>query len=240
MDYDVILIGAGHNALVAGAYLAQAGYRVGVFERRDIAGGAVSTQEIIPGYQFDLGGSAHILIRLTPIIDELNLNAYGLEYLEMDPLFFAPFPDHDSLFIYRDIAQTVDHLDEMFPGQGQAYQRFVDDWRDFSLTVRDWFLTSPSPFQLGKRMIKGPSSRLNWQKALQQILRPYGDVAAAYFSEEKVRAPLVWMAAQSGPPPTEPLTGPVVLWQPLYHDGGIARPLTLRTQGIGLANQKGL
>ncbi len=224
MEYDVLIVGAGHNALVAGAYLAQAGYRVGVFERRDIAGGAVSTKEIVPGYQFDLGGSAHILIRLTPIIDELNLNAYGLEYLELDPLFFAPFPDQDSIFIYRDIAQTVDHLDAKFPGQGQTYQRFVDDWRDFSLVVRDWFLTSPGPFQLGKKMVTGPSSRLNWQKAFQQILRPYGDVVASYFSEEKIRAPLVWMAAQSGPPPTEPLTGPFVLWQPLYHEGGIARP----------------
>ena len=224
MDYDVIVVGAGHNALVAGAYLAQAGYRVGVFERRTIAGGAVSTQEIIPGYQFDLGGSAHILIRLTPIIDELKLHTYGLEYLELDPLFFAPFPDEDAVFIYRDVAQTVDHLEAKFPGEGKAYQRFIDDWRDFSRTVRDWFLTSPSPFQLGKKMIGGPSSGLDWQRALPHILRPYGDVVASYFAEEKVRTPLVWMAAQSGPPPTEPMTGPFVLWQPLYHEGGIARP----------------
>ena len=224
MEYDVILIGAGHNALVTAAYLAQAGYRVGVFERRDIAGGAVSTKEIVPGYQFDLGGSAHILIRLTPIVDELRLADYGLDYLELDPLFFAPFPDDDALFIYRDVAKTVDHLDATFPGQGQAYQRFIDDWRDFAFTVRDWFMTSPSPFDLGKKMVFGQSSRLNWQKALRHILRPYGDVVKEYFSEEKVRAPLVWMAAQSGPPPTEPLTGPFVLWQPLYHEGGIARP----------------
>ena len=224
MDYDVIIVGAGHNALVTAAYLAQAGYRIGVFERRDIAGGAVSTREIVPGYQFDLGGSAHILIRLTPIIDELNLADYGLDYLDLDPLFFAPYPDDDALFIYRDVAQTVDHLDATFPGQGQAYQRFIDDWRDFAFTVRDWFMTTPGPFDLGKKMIFGKSSRLNWQNALRHILRPYGDVVNDYFSEEKVRAPLVWMAAQSGPPPTEPLTGPFVLWQPLYHEGGIARP----------------
>jgi phytoene dehydrogenase-like protein len=56
------------------------------------------------------------------------------------------------------------------------------------------------------------------------ILRPYGEVAEEYFREEKVRAPLVWMAAQSGPPPLEPLTAPFLLWHPLYHEGGIARP----------------
>jgi phytoene dehydrogenase-like protein len=224
VDYDVIIIGAGHNALVAGAYLAQAGYRIGVFERRDIVGGAVSTKEVIPGYQFDLGGSAHILIRLTPIIEELRLEEYGLHYIDVDPLFFAPFPDDDALFFYRDLKRTVDHLNEKFPGQGTAYERFVAEWRDFSLAVRDAFLESPSPFALGKSMIRHRSKQLDWQKALPSILRPYGVVVEEYFSEEKIRAPLTWMAAQSGPPPSEPLTGPFVLWQPLYHEGGMARP----------------
>ena len=80
-DYDLIVVGAGHNALVSAAYVAQAGYRVAVFERRDIVGGAVSTVEHVPGYQFDLGGSAHILIRLTPIVEELGLERFGLEYI---------------------------------------------------------------------------------------------------------------------------------------------------------------
>src|SRR5690554_2400389 len=96
-EYDVITIGAGHNGLIASAYLALAGYRVGVFERRPVVGGAVVTEETVPGYQFDLGGSAHMLIRSTPIVDELSLETYGLEYLELDPLFFAPFDDGDSI-----------------------------------------------------------------------------------------------------------------------------------------------
>ncbi len=115
LDYDVIVIGAGHNGLITAAYLAQSGYRVGVFEKRDMVGGAVSTREIIPGYQFDLGGSAHILIRLTPIVEELGLSRYGLEYIELDPLFFAPFPDGDAIYIYRDVDRTVEHLESKFP-----------------------------------------------------------------------------------------------------------------------------
>lgn len=224
MDYDVITIGAGHNGLITSAYLAQAGYRVGVFERRDIVGGAVSTKEIIPGYQFDLGGSAHILIRLTPIVDELELDRYGLTYLDLDPMFVAPFPDGDTVFIYRDVDRTANELEQKFPGQGEAYRTFIDDWSGFAETMRRMFLSSPSPFQLGRRMVFGESSRLGWKDELRHILRPYGDVVSSYFDEEKVKTPLAWMAAQSGPPPTEPLTGPFVLWHPLYHKGGVARP----------------
>jgi phytoene dehydrogenase-like protein len=224
VDYDAIIIGAGHNGLITAAYLAQAGYRVGVFERRDMVGGAVSTKEIVPGYQFDLGGSAHILIRLTPVVDELELERYGLEYIDLDPLFFAPFPDGDTAFIYRDIDRTCDHLERQFPGAGGNYRQFIDDWSGFAETMRSMFLSSPSPFQLGKSLLFGDSSRLPWHEELRTILRPYGTVVQDYFDEPKLQAMLAWMAAQSGPPPTEPMTGPFVLWHSLYHKGGVARP----------------
>lgn len=222
--YDVIVVGAGHNSLVAAAYLAQMGYRVAVFERRDIAGGAVSTKELVPGYQFDLGGSAHILIRLTPIVEELSLDKFGLEYIDLDPLFFAPYPDGDFLFIYRDVEKTAAHLEKKFPGEGTAYLRFIRDWLPFAQTVRDAFLSVPGPLQLGKKMVLGSSTPVDWQQALGMILKPYGDVVDQYFGEEKIKAPLTWMAAQSGPPPSEPMSAPFLLWHPLYHESGVARP----------------
>ena len=224
MDYDLIVVGAGHNALISAAYAAKAGYRVGVFERREIVGGAVSTVEHVPGYQFDLGGSAHILIRLTPIIDELGLYDYGLEYLELDPLFFSPYPDDSSVVIYRDVDQTCQGLEGQFPGEGDRYREFVNTWAPFSQTVRNVFLSSPSPFELGKSFVFGDSAQVDWQKALSVIMRPYGEVVDQFFTQEKVKTPLVWMAAQSGPPPTETLSAPFLLWHPLYHESGVARP----------------
>ena len=223
-DYDVITIGAGHNALISSAYLAQAGYRVALFERRDLVGGAVSTREWVPGYRFDLGGSAHILIRLTPVVEELGLHGYGLEYLDLDPLFFAPYQDGSSVFIYRDEQRTATELEAAFPGEGEAYLRFLDDWRPFARVVKDLFMSVPSPFNLGRRMMFGRAIEGDWRRALPIISQPYGDVVDSYFKEEKLKAPLVWMAAQSGPPPTEPFTAPFLLWHPLYHEGGVARP----------------
>jgi phytoene dehydrogenase-like protein len=223
-DYDVVVIGAGHNALVTAAYLAQADYRVAVLERRHIVGGAVATEELVPGYRFDIGGSAHILIRLTPIVEELGLEAHGLEYLELDPIFYAPFEDGQSLTFFRSEDQTVEELERVFPGEGEAYRRFVQEWRPFARMVKEAFLSAPGPLELGRRFVLGSTFRKDWQRALGVIRRPYGEVVDDYFREERVKAPLVWMAAQSGPPPFEPFSAPFLLWQPLYHDGGVARP----------------
>lgn len=223
-DFDVITVGAGHNGLIASAYLAQAGYRIGVFERRHIVGGAVATEELVPGYRFDIGGSAHTLIRLTPIADELELRHFGLEYIDLDPIFFAPTEDGPPIFIYRDVARTADLLESLYPGEGAAYHNFVDTWRPFSETVRDVFLSAPGPFELGKALVRGRSAPLPWRDALHHIFKPYGRLVDEYFQAEPLKTLLVWMAAQSGPPPGEPFTAPFVLWHPLYHEGGIARP----------------
>jgi phytoene dehydrogenase-like protein len=223
-DVDVAVVGAGHNALVAAAYLAQAGRRVAVFERADRVGGAVTTEERISGYQFDLGGSAHILIRSTPVVEELGLERHGLEYLELDPLFFAPFEDGDHVMLYRSVSRTVAALEARFPGEGEAYARFLDDWRPFARSVRDAFLATPGPLQLGRTMGLRSGLARDFRRLLPILMRPYGSVVDAYFREEKLKAPLVWMAAQSGPPPGEALTAPFLLWHPLYHEDGIARP----------------
>ncbi|MDL2345146.1 NAD(P)/FAD-dependent oxidoreductase [Deinococcus sp. MIMF12] len=221
-DYDVLVMGAGHNALVTAAYAARAGLKVGVFERRHIVGGAVSTEELVPGYRFDYGGSAHILIRMTPVVRELELTRHGLHYLEVDPMFHAS-DGETPWFVWRDPERTARELEALFPGQGEAYRKFLDDWTPFARSVADLFNSAPGPLEMGK-MVLGSGRGREMQTQLSRILRPYGDVAREYFSEERVRAPLTWMAAQSGPPPTDPLSAPFLLWHPLYHEGGVARP----------------
>ncbi|MEZ4717259.1 MAG: hypothetical protein R2851_14420 [Caldilineaceae bacterium] len=78
-----------------------------MLERRHTVGGAVVTEEIVPGFKFDLGGSAHILIHHTPVVQDLNLAAYGLEYIDVDPLFWAPFPDGSHITIWQDLIARV-------------------------------------------------------------------------------------------------------------------------------------
>lgn len=223
-DVDVIVVGAGHNGLISAAYLAKAGYRVAVFEKRTTPGGAVSTEELFPGYQIDLGGSAHILIRLTPIVDELSLEQHGLSYIDLDPLFFAPHQNNGSLFIHRDLESTVDHLNQQTNRDGDRYGKFIREWQPFAEAMKDAFLSRPGPLELGKHFVMKRGLFSDRDRALKMILAPYSDVVDHYFSDERLKTMLVWMAAQSGPPPNEPMTAPFLLWQPLYHSGGIARP----------------
>ena len=79
--YDVVIVGAGHNGLTCACYLAKAGRKVLVLERRHIVGGAVCTQDdLIPGYRIDVGSSAHIMIHLTPVLRDLELDRFGLRH----------------------------------------------------------------------------------------------------------------------------------------------------------------
>jgi phytoene dehydrogenase-like protein len=223
-DYDVILIGAGHNALVCAGYLAKAGYRVLMLERRHTVGGAVVTEEYVPGFKFDLGGSAHILIHHTPILQELNLAAYGLDYIDIDPLFFAPFPDGSHLFIWKDLDRTCQSIAQISEQDAENYRAFIRTWEPLARGMVASFLEAPTFSNLARNLVWKTSSGSDRFERLSDILRGYGQVLRQSFVDSRVQAAIAWMAAQSGPPPGEPLSAPFALWQPMYHHSGMKRP----------------
>lgn len=224
-EYDAIIIGAGHNALVCGGYLAQAGYRVLMLERRPVVGGAVVTEEHVPGYKFDLGGSAHILIHHTPIIEDLKLADYGLDYIDLDPLFFAPFPDGSHLMFYRDIERTCESIAAVSPEDADNYRAFIQRWQPIAEEMVNAFLHPPTmrnvARHLGWSMYRKSD---NFLSAVNDAIRGYGQFLRQTFVSPKVQAAIGWMAAQSGPPPSEPLSSPFALWHPMYHVSGMKRP----------------
>ncbi|MDB4910425.1 MAG: crtI, partial [Gemmatimonadetes bacterium] len=83
-NYDVVFIGAGHNALVCAAYLARAGKSVCVLERRELVGGACVSEEIWPGYKVSTAAYVNSLLR-PEIIKELELHKFGFELLPRSP-----------------------------------------------------------------------------------------------------------------------------------------------------------
>jgi phytoene dehydrogenase-like protein len=104
-SYDCIIIGAGHNGLVTAAYLARAGYRVLVLERRDVLGGCCVTEEVWPGFKVSTAAYVNSLLR-PEIIRDLELKKYGFEMLPRSPSSFTPFPDGRYLLMGPDKEMT--------------------------------------------------------------------------------------------------------------------------------------
>ncbi len=100
-SYDIVVIGAGHNGLVAAAYLARAGRRVLVVERREVVGGACVTEETWPGFKVSTAAYVNSLLR-PEIIRDLELKRHGFALLPRNPSSFTPFPDGRSLLLGPD------------------------------------------------------------------------------------------------------------------------------------------
>jgi phytoene dehydrogenase-like protein len=155
--WDVIVVGAGHNGLTAGAYLARAGKRVLVVERRDRIGGAATLEEMWPGYVISpcayLAGLFH-----ERVIDDLDLRARGLEIVMGDPTYFVPFADGHSLTVWSDDEATFRSIRSFAPDQ-------VDGWiarNDLFDRIRDalrpsderdiWLQLEPHSSEIERRL----------------------------------------------------------------------------------------
>src|SRR6266849_3649442 len=120
--YDIIVIGGGHNGLVNAAYLAKAGKKVLVLERRHLLGGAAVTEEIIPGFLFS--ECSYVVSLLRPeIIRELDLPRHGLEILPLDGTF-TPMPNGDYLWRVNDHAKSIRDIRRHSRVDAEAYDEF--------------------------------------------------------------------------------------------------------------------
>ena len=142
---DAIVVGAGHNGLVAANLLADAGWDVVVLEATPHPGGAVRSGYVTaPGYLSDLFSSFYPLGFASPVLANLDLAAYGLRWRHAPDVLTHLLPDGRAATINRDLATTMRSMEQFAPGDGDRWRRAYQEWRSLSGTLID-SLFSPFP-----------------------------------------------------------------------------------------------
>ena len=127
MTHDAIIIGAGHNGLVTACYLAKAGIKALVLERRDIVGGGAVTEEFHPG--FKCSTLDHVAGPLSPqVVNDLNLQQHGLEFIAPEVRVLSLGPDAQSLCIFNDVDRTVSEIQKFSSKDAQSYPEFINSF----------------------------------------------------------------------------------------------------------------
>jgi phytoene dehydrogenase-like protein len=140
--YDAIIVGGGHNGLVCAAYLARAGRRVLVVERRHVLGGAAVTEELYPGFRFSVCSYVVSLFR-PHIIRELELAKHGMELIPLE-CSFLPLPDGDSLCRWADRHETRREISRFSPKDAEIYPEFGQAMTKMSHFVKA-IIDAPAP-----------------------------------------------------------------------------------------------
>ncbi len=194
---DVIIIGAGHNGLVTAFYLAKAGLKPLVLERRPTVGGACVTEEIHPGFRCSiLAGSAGPL--LPQIVKDLQLEHHGVEFINPAVRVFSPQLDAQSLCLYEDTRRTVDELAKFSVHDAQKYSEFRDCFARIGRALRPLLSMTPPNIDKPTKSELWNLGKLGWgirglgKKDEYRLLR-YGpmavaDLAAEWFETEALRA----------------------------------------------------
>jgi len=218
---DVVVIGGGHNGLVAACYLARAGLDVEVIERDVVVGGAVSTVERWPGVRVDRGSSLHVMIRHTGIVEDLDLASCGLDYVDVDP-WAVSWHDGGALRFAVDVGETWASIAALCGAEtADAYASFVDEWSPRVDALLSSFHRAPTVGGLGRAF--WPLGRAGASVA-RDFLQPADALLDATFDDERLKAALAWWAAQAGPPPHEPGTAPMLATALLMHRRAPGRP----------------
>ena len=198
VSYDLIVVGGGHNGLVTAAYLARAGVKVLVLERRELLGGACVTEELWPGYKVSTAAYVNSLLR-PEIIRDLDLKRHGFKMLPRNPSSFTPFPDGRSLMLgpnkamtHKEISKFSAHDAAALPKYEQMLER-VAAFIEPTLTQtppNPWSFRPGNLMQLAKLGLGFAKLGTDGQKAIEILTGAATPILDRWFESEQLKVTL--------------------------------------------------
>ena len=194
---NIIIIGGGHNGLVAAFYLAKAGLKPIVLERRSMVGGACVTEEFHPGFRCSsLAGSTGPL--LPRVVNDLKLERYGIEFIKPSVRVCALGYDRPPVFIYEDAQRTAAELTSVSRADSEKYPEFVSTFARIGRAIRPLLELTPPDIDAPSKSELWNLGKLGWgvrglgKKDEYRLLRyapmAVADLAAEWFETEALRA----------------------------------------------------
>ncbi len=194
----VVVVGGGHNGIICAAYLARAGARVTLLERREILGGACVTEELWPGYR--VSRASYVLSLFRPrIVRDLRLDRFGLELLPRTPSSFTPLPDGRSLVLSSDTTANLEEIGRFSSRDAEMYPRYEALLERIAAALEPT-LDAPPP----ELPLRGPRDLRAWwlaaraalvlgrdlPRAARLLLGPARELLEEYFEAEPLRVTL--------------------------------------------------
>ena len=225
-QYDIVVMGGGHNGLTAAAYMAKAGKKVLVLERKPHFGGGVSTRELIqPGFWHDEHSNVHIMIQGNPMLreDELGLlGRFGLEYIYPELPHASVWEDGTVVRSWKDLDRTCEEIASFSPRDAEAYRKFARA----SMEALPMFMSGlyAPPFPMGAFVAMMDQSD-EGRFLLDVMSRSALDVVNQYFESDLLRLHIVRMVTENLQMPDELGTGMGAFLMPgIIHAYGCSMP----------------
>jgi len=227
---DAIVIGAGHNGLVAACYLAKSGLDVTVLEANDWIGGCTSTAALVPGapdHMINPCAQDFCLIRMSSVVKDLELRRYGYREVLVDPAYVAPLPDGETLAFWRDPVVTAEEIKRFSVKDARAYLRFIE-LQETGLEAGIPYIlgdpTRPTAEAIRAAVKNGVRHPRRMAELAKLVTGSAADAIDARFSHPILRGGLLSLAAV-GAPVTHPGSGLNALFPSLVRHAGVSRPV---------------
>jgi len=216
-EWDVVVIGAGPNGLITAAYLAKAGLKVVLVERRYEIGGGLATEEILfPGYYSNIHAVYHMMVDFMPALRDFDLREHGLVWIKPNLQTSMVFEDGKSLLLTRMLEDTVDSIHKFSTKDAVTFGRIMRDWRKISqeIVVPATYIPPMAPLDMFECMERTQLGK----DMLELTERSPLDIITDTFENDRVRALMLYTTCMWGLNPKETGLG---FFVPLLLDRGM-------------------